>query len=68
MTSMVESDNDHFDLQGKRIWVAGHSGMVGSALTRRLQSEDCELLEVSHDELDLTRQLETEDWMSLCTS
>jgi len=63
MISMVESDNHHFDLQGKRVWVAGHSGMVGSALTRRLQSEGCELLEVSHDELDLTRQLETEEWM-----
>ncbi|WP_315975286.1 GDP-L-fucose synthase [Phyllobacterium zundukense] len=61
---MAESDNHHFDLQGKRVWVAGHSGMVGSALTRRLQSEGCELLEVTHEELDLTRQLETEEWMS----
>jgi GDP-L-fucose synthase len=62
--SMAESDNHHFNLQGKRVWVAGHSGMVGSALTRRLQSEGCELLQVTHEELDLTRQLETEEWMS----
>ena len=38
--------------------------LVGSALTRRLQCEGCELLEVSHDDLDLTRQLETEEWMA----
>jgi GDP-L-fucose synthase len=64
MISMVETHNHHFDLRGKRVWIAGHSGMVGSALTRRLQREGCELLEVSHDELDLTRQLDTEDWMA----
>ena len=64
MISMVESENHHFDLRGKRVWVAGHTGLVGSALTRRLQSEGCELLEVTHDDLDLTRQLETEEWMA----
>ncbi len=61
---MVKIDSHHFDLTGKRIWVAGHSGMVGSALTRRLQLEGCELVEVSHDDLDLTRQAETEEWMA----
>lgn len=64
MISMADQDIHHFDLRGKRVWVAGHSGMVGSALTRRLQHEGCQLLEVSHDELDLTRQSETEDWMA----
>jgi GDP-L-fucose synthase len=64
MISMADRDDHHFDLRGKRIWIAGHSGMVGSALTRRLRREDCQLLEVSHDELDLTRQQETENWMA----
>lgn len=57
-------DKLYFDLRGKRVWVAGHSGMVGSALTRRLQQEGCELIEVSHKELDLTRQAPTENWMA----
>lgn len=33
-----------FDLAGKRIWVAGHTGLVGSAFVRRLQREDCTVL------------------------
>ena len=47
----------------KRIWVAGHTGLVGSALVRRLQREDIELLCVPHSQLDLTRQQDVEDWM-----
>ena len=33
-----------YDLAGKRVYVAGHRGLVGSALMRRLQAEDCEIL------------------------
>ena len=36
-------------LKGKRIWVAGHNGMVGSAVVRRLEHEDCEVLTVGRD-------------------
>ncbi|OCC00818.1 GDP-fucose synthetase [Labrys sp. WJW] len=50
-------------LQGKRVWVAGHRGMVGAALMRRLQSEDCTLLTVDRTELDLRRQADTEAWI-----
>ncbi|WP_417796286.1 GDP-L-fucose synthase family protein [Terasakiella pusilla] len=53
-----------FDLKGKKIWVAGHSGMVGSALVRRLAAEDCELLLVDHRDLDLRCQDATNAWMS----
>ena len=49
-----------YSLKGKRVWVAGHRGMVGSALVRRLEGEDCVLLTVNRDEVDLTRQEETE--------
>ena len=45
-----------FELQGKRVFVAGHRGMVGSAIVRRLADEDCEILTVSRGELDLLDQ------------
>jgi GDP-L-fucose synthase len=50
----------HYDLRGKRIWVAGHRGMVGSALMRRLGSEDCTVLTASRADVDLRRQAEVE--------
>ena len=53
-----------FRLSGRRVWVAGHKGMVGSALMRRLAREGCELLAVARDEVDLRRQTETEEWMA----
>ena len=52
-----------YNLAGKRVWVAGHNGMVGSAIVRRLASENCEVLKASHKELDLTRQADVEAWM-----
>lgn len=52
-----------FPLAGKRVWIAGHSGMVGSALVRRLATEDCQLLTATHSELDLIRQADVETWM-----
>jgi GDP-L-fucose synthase len=45
-----------YDFMGKRVFVAGHNGMVGSALVRRLQSEGCEIVTKSHSELDLLNQ------------
>lgn len=50
-------------LAGKRIWVTGHRGMVGSALMRRLAMENCELLTVGRTDLDLRRQSDVEAWM-----
>lgn len=52
-----------YDLAGKRIWVAGHRGMVGSAIIRRLASEGCEVLTAGRAELDLRRQDAVEAWM-----
>jgi GDP-L-fucose synthase len=52
-----------FPLAGKRVWVAGHRGMVGSALVRRLERETCTLLTVDRATLDLRRQAEVEAWM-----
>ena len=53
-----------FKLAGRRVWVAGHRGMVGSALVRRLERELCELVTVGREAVDLRRQGETEDWMA----
>jgi GDP-L-fucose synthase len=53
-----------YDLTGKRVWVAGHRGMVGSAVMRRLATEDCEPVSVPRDSLDLRRQAEVEAWMA----
>ena len=52
-----------YPLKGKRVWVAGHRGMVGAALLRRLAREDCEILTASRSEVDLTRQSEVENWV-----
>jgi len=53
-----------YSLTGKRIWVPGHTGMVGSALLRRLSAEDCEVITVSRADVDLTRQRDVENWMA----
>ncbi len=53
-----------YRLKGKRVWVAGHTGMVGGAIVRRLQQEDCEILTARRAELDLTRQGDVESWMA----
>ena len=50
-------------LDGKRVFVAGHRGMVGSALLRRLEREPCTVLVADRNALDLTRQQEVEDWV-----
>ena len=52
-----------FELSGRRVWVAGHRGMVGSALVRLLNKYDCAVLTVSRSELDLRRQTDVEQWM-----
>lgn len=53
-----------YDLSGKRVWVAGHNGMVGAALVRRLQNENCEILTVDRGEIDLRHQRHVEEWMN----
>ncbi|KQM14705.1 GDP-L-fucose synthase [Novosphingobium sp. Leaf2] len=53
-----------FDLSGKRVFVAGHRGMVGSAIVRRLASENCTVLTASRSELDLKDQVSVRDWFA----
>lgn len=53
----------HFDLTGKRVFVAGHRGMVGSSILRRLTGEGCEVLTAGRRQLDLLDQRATAKWM-----
>src|SRR6184192_1943494 len=53
-----------FELKGKTVYVAGHRGMVGSALVRRLAREDVELLTAPQSELDLCNQAAVFDWFA----
>ncbi|MEP9373358.1 GDP-L-fucose synthase [Mesorhizobium sp. KR1-2] len=52
-----------YNLSDKRVWVAGHRGLVGSALLRRLSRENVELLTAGKNVLDLRRQQDVEDWV-----
>ncbi len=53
-----------FSLAGKRIWVAGHRGMVGSALVRRLQRDGHSVLTASRTELNLASQQAVDSWVA----
>jgi GDP-L-fucose synthase len=52
-----------YSLRGKRVWVAGHKGMVGSAIGRRLAAEGCEVLTADRSEVDLKNQAAVAAWM-----
>jgi GDP-L-fucose synthase len=52
-----------FDLAGKRVYVAGHTGMVGSAILRRVASVPCEVITAGRDTVDLERQEQAEAFL-----
>ena len=51
-----------FEIEGKRTFVAGHRGLLGSAIIERLASEQCVLLTADRAKVDLARQTEVESW------
>ncbi|HEX3504182.1 MAG TPA: GDP-L-fucose synthase [Xanthobacteraceae bacterium] len=53
-----------FDLHGKRVFVAGHAGMAGSAIMRRLQSEGCDIICATRRELDLRNSEEVDRFIA----
>lgn len=53
-----------FDLTNKRVFVAGHRGMVGSAILRLLQNENCIVLTVGRDQIDLRDQARVREWFN----
>ncbi|MCE2964734.1 MAG: GDP-L-fucose synthase [Alphaproteobacteria bacterium] len=50
-------------LLNKRVWVAGHRGLVGKALCRRLERENCTILTTTRHELNLLNQHDVEAWL-----
>ena len=53
-----------YDLAGKKVWVAGHRGMVGGAVVRRLEREGCTVITAGRDVADLRRQAEVEAFLN----
>jgi len=53
-----------FDLNGKSVWVAGETGMVGRAVLKRLEQKNVQIISAPHLELDLTNQAQTYDWLA----
>jgi len=53
-----------YNLSSKKVLVAGHRGMVGSAVCRQLENEDCNVIKVGRDEVNLVNQAEVIDWMN----
>jgi GDP-L-fucose synthase len=53
-----------FDLTGKKVYIAGHRGMVGSAIVRRLENARCEIITTGRDEVDLERQEQAERFLA----
>jgi len=62
-SSVPQKQAASYDLRGKRVWVAGSNGMVGSALVRRLGVEQCEIITSDRREVDLIRQDAVEAWL-----
>ena len=56
--------SEPYSVAGKRVWVAGHRGMVGAALVRRLAGEGCDVLTATRAELDLTHAAAVDAWMA----
>ncbi|MEC8483950.1 MAG: NAD-dependent epimerase/dehydratase family protein, partial [Pseudomonadota bacterium] len=54
----------HFDLTGKRVYVAGHTGLVGKALVRALEQRDVTVVKATKAELDLRDQAKTNAFMA----
>jgi GDP-L-fucose synthase len=53
-----------YSLAGKRVWVAGHTGMVGSAVARRLAGENCTVMTTPRQRIDLRCQAAVDEWMA----
>ena len=61
---MTAAPEPTYRLKDRLVWVAGHRGMVGSALVRRLAAEGAEVLTIGREAIDLRRQGQVEEWMA----
>jgi GDP-L-fucose synthase len=65
LTNNRNEIGDSFTFTGKKIWITGHRGMLGSALVRSLSKEGADLLVASSQELDLRNQKDVIDWVDI---
>ena len=56
--------NKIYSLKGKKIWVSGHTGMVGSALIKKLESIKYDVLTIERKKLDLRIQSDVDSWIN----
>ncbi len=64
--SLDERNQKAYELVGQRIWVAGHRGLVGHALLRRLARENCMILTCNREQVDLPPRVETKNgWQQI---
>jgi GDP-L-fucose synthase len=59
----LSGSKPQYSLAGKRVWVAGHRGLVGSAVMRRLQYEDCDILTAPRQQVDLRQPDQVMQWI-----
>ena len=62
-TPETVAEDTLYDLSGKKVWVAGHRGLVGRAIVRRLTGEGCDILSADSESLDLRRQADVDTWV-----
>jgi GDP-L-fucose synthase len=65
-SEIARADSGGFRLAGSRVFVAGHGGMVGAALVRRLAAERCEIITAPRAALDLRSQADVQDFLNDC--
>ena len=58
-------ENKKISLDNKKIWVAGHNGMVGKSIVRLLKKKKCKIIFSERKKVDLTNQLQVENWMKI---
>ena len=56
--------NKIYSLKGKKIWVSGHTGMVGSALIKKLESIKYDVMTIERKKLDLRIQSDVDFWIN----
>lgn len=54
-----------YSLSGKKVWITGHNGMVGNAIMKRLQKENCDILTVERNTVDLRQQNQVDNWVTV---
>ena len=52
-----------FQMENTKVWIAGHRGLVGGAIAKRLSRENCSIVTIDRNELDLRDQIGVKKWL-----